>query len=357
MRILYLVNGIRGSGGLERVLTQKSSYLAEEYGHSIRILVLNEAPGRPFYPISPAVGIGHFSATGGGFGYLKSYLYGVRQALAEFQPDVLVVCDDGMKAVLLPALLGWPRPPMVYERHASIRLSTSWWKRWIMRRLLPGFDRVVALTPAGASEWPGARVEVIPNARPPFEDEAATERLPQLLCVGSLSWNKGYDLLIDAWARIAARHPDWSMHVYGKGDPGACLAQANALGVGNRIQFHPPVPDIESKYREAGLLVLPSRSEGFGMVLIEAMSCGLPCVAFDCPTGPGDILSHGKDGWLVPAQDVAALALAMEQLIEDRPLRESLGQAGLQTASKYDIREIGPQWHALFTSLAGRNVD
>lgn len=357
MKILYLVNGIRGSGGLERVLLQKASFLAEEYGHSVRIQVLNEAPGAPFYPISRAVGIGHFSATGRGLGYLKAYLHGVRRALAEFQPDVLAVCDDGMKAVLLPALLPRPRPPMVYERHASIRLSTSPWKRWIMRRLIRGFDRIVALTPAGASEWPGARVEVIPNARPTFEDETTTDRLPQLLCVGSLSWNKGYDLLIDAWARIAASHPDWSVHVYGKGDPSAYLAQADALGVGNRIKFYPPVPDIESKYRQASLLVLPSRSEGFGMVLIEAMSCSLPCIAFDCPTGPGDILSHGKDGWLVPAQDVAALALAMSQLIENRHLRESLEQAGLQTARKYDIRVIGPQWHALFTSLVGRNVN
>lgn len=357
MKLLYVVNGIRGSGGLERVLTQKASFLAEEYGHSVRILVLNEAPGAPFYPISRAVGIGHFSATGRGLGYLKAYLRGVRQALAEFQPDVLVVCDDGMKAVLLPALLWRPRPPMVYERHASIRLSTSPWKRWLMRRLVLGFDRVVALTPAGASEWPGARVEVIPNARPPFGSEAASARLPQVLCVGSLSWNKGYDLLIEAWARIAARHSEWSVHVYGNGDPSAYLAQADALGVGNRIQFHPPVTDIESKYREAGLLVLPSRSEGFGMVLIEAMSCGLPCIAFDCPTGPGDILSHGKEGMLVPAEDVIDLSQGMDRLIEDRSLRESMGQEGVQTASKYDIREIGPRWHALFTSLAARDAD
>lgn len=357
MRILYLVNGIRGSGGLERVLTQKASFLAEEYGHSVRILVLNETPGRPFYSISPAVEIEYFVAAGRGLGYLKAYVRGVRHALREFQPDVLSVCDDGMKAVLLPALLGRPRPPMVYERHASIRLSTSWWKRWIMRRLAPGFDRVVALTSAGASEWPGARVDVIPNARPPFEDAMASTRLAQVLCVGSLSWNKGHDLLIEAWARIAARHPEWSVHVYGKGEPSVYLAQADALGVGSRIQFHPPVPDIESKYREAGMLVLPSRSEGFGMVLIEAMSCGLPCIAFDCPTGPGDILSHGKDGWLVPAQDVGALASAMEQLIEDRALRESLGQAGLQTAGKFDIHEIGPRWHTLFKSLAAPDVD
>lgn len=92
VRILYLVNGICGSGGLERVLTQKASFLAEEYGHSVHILVLNEAPGAPFYPISHTVGIGHFSATGRGFGYLKAYLRGVRQALVEFQPDVLALC-------------------------------------------------------------------------------------------------------------------------------------------------------------------------------------------------------------------------------------------------------------------------
>ncbi|MBS0176529.1 MAG: glycosyltransferase family 4 protein [Nitrospira sp.] len=356
MKLLYIVNGIRGSGGLERVLLHKASYLCDTYRYTVRILVLNEPPGGPFYPVSPAVEVRHFHASGSTVAYLRAYRKGLRQGVAEFQPDVICVCDDGLKGLLAPLLLPRRRPALVYERHASLELMRSPWQKVVMRPLARLYDKLVLLTQGNVKEWGVPGAVVIPNPLPDFKTVTSPLRKPQILCVGSLSHNKGQDLLIEAWAKIAPRHPDWTVQVYGKGDPAPWMALAAARGVAGQVVFHPPIADIASKYQEAGLFVLPSRSEGFGMVLLEAMSFGTPCISFDCPSGPGDILNDGVDGVLVAPGDTAALACAMETLINNSAQRETLGQQSRITAEKYRIDEIAARWHQLFTALVARSV-
>ena len=356
MRLLYVVNGVRGSGGLERVLLHKTSYLSEKYGYAVTILVLNEPPGAPFYPVSPNVNIRHFHVSGRALGYLRLYRAGLREAVAQIQPDVVCVCDDGFKGLLVPLLLPRPRPALVYERHASLKLMRSSWQKSVMRPLARLYDKLVLLTPGNVKEWHVPGAVVIPNPLPDFNRTAPVQRKPQILCVGSLSHNKGQDLLIEAWARIAARHPEWSVHVYGKGDPEPWMALAAKRGVAGQVVFHPPVAEIATRYQEASLLVMPSRSEGFGMVLLEAMSFGTPCISFDCPSGPGDILTNGEDGLLLAAEDVTALANAMDTLIGKPAKRETLGERAQITAQKYRIDQIAPQWHGLFTTLVARNA-
>lgn len=351
MKLLYIVNGIRGSGGLERVVLHKASYLSNTYGYAVRILVLNESPGDPFYPVSPAVEIRHFHASGSAVAYLRAYRNGLRQAVAQFQPDVVCVCDDGLKGLLVPLLLPRSRPALVYERHASLELMRSPWQKFVMRPLARLYDAFVLLTPGNVKEWGMPGAVVIPNPLPVFPERTQPQRKPQILCVGTLSHNKGQDLLIEAWARIAARHPDWSVQVYGKGDPAPWIALAASSGVSGRIGFHPPVADIAARYQEASLFVLPSRSEGFGMVLLEAMSLGTPCISFDCPSGPGDILTNGVDGILVPPGDVVGLANAMDDLINDPARRKALAGQARISSGKYAIEEVAQRWHELFSRL------
>src|SRR5690606_22862653 len=135
MKLLYVANGIRGSGGLERVLLHKVSYLCDTYGYAVRILVLNEPPGEPFYPVSPAVEVRHFHSPGSALAYMRAYRKGLREAVAQFQPDVVCVCDDGLKGLLAPLLLPRVRPALVYERHASLKLMRSRWQNTVMRPL------------------------------------------------------------------------------------------------------------------------------------------------------------------------------------------------------------------------------
>jgi glycosyltransferase involved in cell wall biosynthesis len=356
MKLLYVVNGIRGSGGLERVLLHKASYLCDAYGYAVRILVLNELPGATFYPVSPAVEISHFRASGSIVAYLRAYRKGLRGAVSEFQPDVVSVCDDGLKGLLVPLLLPRVRPALVYERHASLELMPWRWQKAIMRPLARLYDRLVLLTQGNAKEWGVPGAVVIPNPLPDFKTTTVAQRKPHVLCVGSLSHNKGQDLLIEAWGKIAVRHPDWSVQIYGKGDPAPWVALAANRGVAGQIAFHPPVADIAQKYQEASLFVLPSRSEGFGMVLLEAMSFGTPAISFDCPSGPGYIVTDGVDGVLVAPEDTEALAAAIDALIGDPMRRERLGRQARASVAQYKIEEIAARWDHLFSTLVAGYV-
>ena len=212
------------------------------------------------------------------------------------------------------------------------------------------YDKIVVLTNYNLSEWSSSNLTVIPNPVSFYPQESATLENHRIICVGSLSYNKGYDLLIDAWSKIASRYPSWSVHIYGKGDASVYQDAIHQAGIQKQITFHAPVQDIASVYQQASLLVLPSRSEGFGMVLIEAMACGVPCVAFDCPCGPRDIIQDGKNGILVKPQDTAELAQHIEKLINNEQLRKNMGTFAKQTAQQYLMERIASLWKNLFES-------
>jgi glycosyltransferase involved in cell wall biosynthesis len=152
---------------------------------------------------------------------------------------------------------------------------------------------------------------------------------------------------------VARRHPGWTLRIYGGGPERAALqAQIESEGMAGRIELMGPTRQLGRALAEASVFVLSSRFEGFGLVILEAMSAGLPVVSFDCPRGPAEIITSGRDGTLVPPEDVPALADALDELVADAARRRAYGAAALQTAAAYDQREIGARWDALLDSLA-----
>lgn len=348
MILLYITNGISGGGGLERVLSIKASYFAEEFGYDVHIITLNDAE-ETFYPFSSSITI-HPIEVSKDWKYLFSYIQKINRIVKKVQPDIISVCDDGLKGLYVPLWIKKGKAKIIYERHASMILNGASWQKFWMRMGGHLYDKIVVLTNYNLSEWSSTNLTVIPNPVSFYPQESSSLENHQIVCVGSLSYNKGYDLLIDAWSKIASQHPTWSVHIYGKGDASIYQTTINQLGLQKQITFHPPVQNIESIYQQASLLVLPSRSEGFGMVLIEAMAYGVPCVAFDCPCGPRDIVQNGKNGYLVKAQDTEILAKKIEILIEDKESRIKMGKFAKQTAQQYLINRIALQWKDLFES-------
>jgi glycosyltransferase involved in cell wall biosynthesis len=193
-----------------------------------------------------------------------------------------------------------------------------------------------------------ARGRVIPN---PVDLKAPQGRRPntrRLVAVGRLVHQKGFDLLLRAFAQIAPEHPDWSLTIWGEGDLRAPLeALCAQLGVEGQVQL-PGLTDQPGQWvADAEVFVLSSRYESFGNVITEAMVAGLPVVAYDCPWGPGDILRDGDDGLLVPPEDVDALAATMRRLIVDPDLRRRLGEAGARNVRRFQREAIVAQWDAL----------
>jgi glycosyltransferase involved in cell wall biosynthesis len=199
----------------------------------------------------------------------------------------------------------------------------------------------------------GVRVVRIPNAVPRLGGGLATLDRELVVAAGRLEHQKGFDLLIRAWARVAAAHPSWRLRIYGSGPRRDELrALILALGLYESVFLMGRTRRMGEAMAKASLFVLSSRFEGFGMVIVEAMSKGLPVVSFDCPRGPGEILRHRVDGILVPNGDVDGLANGILELIADAPLRRRYGVAAVENARSYAVGGIAERWEELLRELA-----
>lgn len=362
MRLLYITNGIDGSGGLERVLSLKTSWLAETQNYEVHVLVLNEAMHQPFFNFSSKIQFHSIAVSGNPWQYWRSYSKGLIAKVKEIQPQVIVVCDDGLKAFFTPLFLK-KYAPIIYERHVSrsvfLRAKKDFKTRiiqtvqsFVINNLAKKFNCFVVLTEGNRQEWPLTNLEVIPNPLPFYPDSVATQRTKTVLAVGKQSYQKGYDLLLKSWSQLAPQFPEWQLHIYGKLDPQQGLESlATKLTITESVQFFPPSKTIAEKYNTAAVYVMSSRYEGFGMVLIEAMAHGLPCVTFDCPYGPSDIVKHEQTGYVVPNGDTEALANQLATLMNNESLREMMGIQARKEVLIYQMEPIGQRWINLFNSV------
>ena len=365
MKILYITNGINGSGGLERVLGVKASYFVDKLGYEAHILSLNEPQPNPFYTFSDKIHFHSCEVKGNPLQYVFSYVKGIKNSVRAIKPDVISVCDDGLKGFFIPLFLG-NKVSIIYERHASVQLNfsshstgfTTKAQHFLMQQLGRTFDVFVVLTNGNLKEWKSKNLKVIPNPLSFYSSVSSTLKIKRVIVVGSHSYNKGYDLLLQAWKLVIQNRTDWTLHIFGKSDTQKTFLQLSEdLKLKDYVVFSEPVLDIQNEYLNSSIMVLPSRSEGFGMVLIEAMACGLPCVAFDCPHGPADIIRHEEDGLLVKAEEVNALAMSIIRLIQDEELRIKMGANARENVKRYLPENVLPQWDTLFKRLIAKKQE
>jgi glycosyltransferase involved in cell wall biosynthesis len=376
-KIVYFVGGLLSPNGMGAILSQKINYLAEHTNYDL-YMILTEKAGAPwFYDINPKVKWVNFDINFDELDvmpiYKKVLFYWLKQRkfrqmftdyLMKVRPDITVsICrreinfinniKDGSKKV---AEIHFARPfYRRFEKPFFPKLINEWISNlWVgsLIKQLKRLDRFVVLTKEDSKNWPElTNLVVIPNfvfSNTSLKSDLSSKRV---VAVGRYSWQKGFDMLIDAWKVVSARHPDWHLDIYGSGDNISYQKLADELCLSSSVTCHKSVDHVYEKYSESSIYVLSSRYEGFGLVLVEAMGTGLPVVSFACPCGPRDIIEDGVSGYLVEAGDVRKMAEKICYLIENRDVRESMGQAAIARAGMFSRDQVMHRWIELFESL------
>ncbi len=362
MKIVYCINSLQASGGTERVLTTKMNYLATTGECEVHV-VLRDNSKKEFFPLSPAV-TRHYVAVGQS---QRAYKNALTDLLQQLKADI-AICAGGSEISFLWGIPDGSKKILEFHytknflinfvnglhrlRFRKLHLLRVWFLQKRIAYYARKYDKLVGLTERDVQLWGcPANMTFIYNPLSFRCVRKSTLKNKRIIAVGSFTSAKGMDLLIQAFGRIAHRHPDWKLSLYGSGQDYDYLEELIARDhIVQQVTLHEPCQNIGDKLVECSIYAFPSRSDGFGLVLTEAMECGLPCVAFDCECGPREIVSSDT-GILVPAQDVGAFALALERLMNDELLRERMGQAAQREVPRFYTERIMPQWLNLFHEL------
>lgn len=362
------------AGGVERVLTLKANYFAEHYGHDITI-ILTEGRDKPlFYPLSEKVHVVNldinFEELWGCSFVRKVFLYLKKQRefrrklkaeLMSIRPDITVsllrreinfitsIHDGSRKVGEMHINRANYRNFEANDTNLFKRLFSHLWMNSLVRKLRR-LDLFVVLTDEDRMSWTELNnVITIPDPMSFSPTRVSRQEHKRVIAVGRYVYQKGFDLLLEAWSMVEKERPDWQLAIYGMGERAPYEELVTRLGIDKtRCHLNGSTDNIEKEYSESSLFVLSSRFEGFGMVIVEAMSCGLPVVSFACPCGPRDIVSNGVDGLLVDNGDVKELAEAILRLTGDDDKRRLMGEKARTNARRFDMDVIAGKWLEVF---------
>jgi glycosyltransferase involved in cell wall biosynthesis len=271
-------------------------------------------------------------------------------------PDGTIVVTTRAALTLLASRLAPAGVIVIAQEHQHLSHHREK-LREALAAALPNVSALLTLTQSDCSAYQellgasGPPVRAIPNAVPDVPAGPGDPGAHRLIAAGRLNHQKGFDLLLSAFATAAARHPDWTLDIFGEGPLREELEQrVISLGLVGRATIHHSTDRLGERMRDASVHVLSSRFEGFPLILLEAMAAGMSVVSFDCPTGPGEIITDEANGLLVPARDVPAMAAALDRVMSDEPLRRRLAAAAPQAMRPYSSQEVGRRWDELLTA-------
>ncbi len=376
-KIAYCLPSLYISGGIERVLTIKANYFANIFGYDIYIILTDGKDRQSYYSLSPQIHVINLDIN---FEELwdkpllrKAQIYLNKQriykeklteCLLQIKPDITVsmlrreinfinsIQDGSIKIGEIHVNRDNFRDFKEEETLKFIKKIVE--KLWMMQllRKLRKLNKFITLSYEDKAKWVELNnMEVINNPLPFFPDKKSDCSNKEVIAVGRYVYQKGFDLLIKTWRIISKKYPDWILRIYGEGDNKKYSDQLKKMDIQQSCFLESAVSNIIDKYCESSIFVLSSRYEGFGMVITEAMSCGVPPVSFACPCGPRDIIKDGIDGLLVENGNIQELANKICYLIEHEDIRKEMGKQARINVERFKIENIALQWKELFDSL------
>lgn len=371
MRLLYICDALAVYGGLERVLIEKANWLAKQEGYEVRLLTVNQGEHPVCFLLHPDV---QFEDLGIQFHQqyqlpLWKRVVRNQQLHRLFRERLAYKIQENASDIIICTRLDYIRDvisvkgdiPLVFESHSSC-LASRFEGDGLLRRLHIRYLQLavrkaamtVALTQGDAAEWRKLTpcVCVIPNVVHLNDSGMYSDcTAKSAIFVGRFSKQKDVGSLLRIWTLVHERYPDWCLHIYGGYGEELDSILAEIKQMDAHVQVHEATSHMMEKYRESSILLMTSSYEPFGLVLPEAMSCGLPVVAFDCPYGPVDIITDGIDGFLISKRSPEEFANRVCQLINHLDLRIKMGKSGIESSKKYAERCIMPLWKQLFDRL------
>ena len=377
LKIVYVTPALYMAGGVERVLTLKANYFAEHFGYDITI-ILTEGKAKPlFYPLSEKIKVINLNI---GFEELwscsfirKIFVYLKKQRrykelltaeLMRIHPDVTIsllrreinfindIKDGSRKIGELHVNRANYRNFEANDSNFIKNLFAKFWMQSLVSKLKQ-LDRFVVLTEEDKSAWSELHnICVIPDPLSFIPTQHSPLKEKRVIAVGRYVYQKGFDLLLHAWTKIEKQCSDWQLAIYGDGNRTPYEQQMKDLGIdGTRCHLNGPTADIQQEYINSSIFAFSSRFEGFGMVLVEAMACGLPVISFDCPCGPKDIIQNHVDGLLVANGNIEKLAEAIIWMTQHPEQRKAMAAKAIDNVQRFKIDQTAEQWKSLFDSL------
>ncbi|HBG24986.1 MAG TPA: glycosyltransferase family 4 protein [Rikenellaceae bacterium] len=377
IKIAYCIPSLFSVGGMEKVLTLKANYFTEVFGYDVTIILTDGKNLSYAFPLSDKVKVINLDINYKDIWSYKffhkfiSYSYKQRifqkrltKVLFEIKPDITISMlrreinfitkiKDGSKKVgeLHFNRLNY-RDFNTQGRSKGIKsiMSKLWMEQLIHN--LKKVDKFVVLSYEDMARWVElTNVCVIYDPLAEFPEYASDCTSKKVIAAGRFVNQKGFDMLLDSWKIVSKKHPEWILNIYGSGNTAPLLKQIKRNKIDKSCFLHNAVLNINDKYRESSIFAFSSRFEGFGMVITEAMSCGIPPVAFACQSGPKEIITDGVNGILVPPEDVTQLANKICYLIENENIRKEMGAAARRRAEDFRIEKIAKEWDNLFRNL------
>lgn len=375
--ITFLMYDAFGEGGIARTTTNLANHLA--LTREVRVISLTRRRARPQFEFADTIEVTVLDDLRGGGSRVREPLRRIPSRLRPQPPEPAM---SSVTDVLLRRAIRRVRSGVIVSTRPSLHLALTTYARpgvakvgWehlnhagrsssprlmqVLRASVPRLDGYVVLTEADARDWrrefPGlrAQVQVIRNSVAwPIRAQPANVDSKIIVAAGRLAPRKGFRRLVRAFAPVAHRHRDWQLHIYGTGPQKKDIADlVRRLDLGSQVQLKGFTHDLPEVMTNASVFAMTSLSEGFPMVLIEAMSTGTPLIAFDCPRGPGEIIRHGKNGLLIPEGPVQPFTRGLERLVQDSHLRARLGVQALRDAEAYTIEKISADWERYLKRL------
>lgn len=344
-KVGFLINTLSLSGGTERVTAVLANSLATE-GYIVSVFCLYNK-GESFYQINDNVQIVHLLNKAGGkllFDYWL-LLFSLRKQAEEY--DYLIVTGMDLNLLAIPASAGNRLKVIGWEHfNLSIKGPIINLGRWLG---LSFANKIVTLTVADKLQYENKlkcrKVTVIPNPVTINTDLRMQPNSRTVLAIGRLTYQKGFDMLLDIWRQVQQQVPGWKLMIVGEGEDETALKEkAAVLGLNGSVTFLPATKNIGIYYEQAAVFVLSSRYEGLPLVLLEAQALGLPTVSFDCETGPREVLVNEDNGFLIPPFDLEQFAQTLSSLLESEELRLRTGKNAIERAKAFRIENIVERW-------------